>query len=342
MSEKPPSIEQWKELYDAAVEFKKLAPWDWMFDSDLFGVKDPATGEVGYCCIMGSLGEHFALGLYQGAEGLDVYRRMQSGELGEEALFLQKCLMASFEDRDFIQKPDRDTIKRLGLKFRGRDAWPLFRGYRPGYAPWYLTTDEAEFLTLALQQAAGVATRHGDDPQALRPPAAGRYLVRVAEKGEGGLQWRDEWLAPDPLPTRAPLEVPLDEIRLARVRQNAVQREATWEIDCVCSPEGVQEDAGERPYYPQVMLFVDHFSAMILHVHLAHPEGYLAVLLDHFLGVMEKTRLVPGTILVRDPAIRQVFEPVIAKLGLRSRLVERLPQLDEALENLFQFMGGAR
>ena len=44
-----PSIKEWKELYTEAVEFKEIAPWNWMWDTDIFGVKDPVTGEIGYC-----------------------------------------------------------------------------------------------------------------------------------------------------------------------------------------------------------------------------------------------------------------------------------------------------
>jgi len=60
------SLQEWKALYEAALEFKELAPWNWMNDTDFFGVKDPVSGEIGYCCIMGAAGEYYALGLYSG------------------------------------------------------------------------------------------------------------------------------------------------------------------------------------------------------------------------------------------------------------------------------------
>ena len=50
-----PSLQEWKSLYKAAIEFKKLAPWSWMYDTDIFGVKDPVSGKIGYCCIMGAI-----------------------------------------------------------------------------------------------------------------------------------------------------------------------------------------------------------------------------------------------------------------------------------------------
>src|SRR5660397_127968 len=97
-TDQPPSHQEWKALYYAAIEFKKVAPWDWMHDTDIFGVQDPVSDETGYCCIMGAAGEHFALGVYLGEEGLAGIMRIVSGDISPydgEALFIQKCLKSS-------------------------------------------------------------------------------------------------------------------------------------------------------------------------------------------------------------------------------------------------------
>ena len=46
-------------------------------------------------------------------------------------------LQASFEDRGHLQKEDRDVIKKLGLKFRGANSWPMFRNYAPECSPGF-------------------------------------------------------------------------------------------------------------------------------------------------------------------------------------------------------------
>jgi hypothetical protein len=54
-----PTNEQWRRLYEAAVGVKELAPWEWMTETDVFGVQDPETQEIGFVSVMGALGEHF-------------------------------------------------------------------------------------------------------------------------------------------------------------------------------------------------------------------------------------------------------------------------------------------
>ena len=129
-------------------------------------------------------------------------------------LALQDCLMVSFEDRQLLDTPDRDISKAGGLMFRGRNAWPLFRSYLPGYEPRFLTAAEARRLTVALAQALLVAERLDENPALLPEPMPnGKYLVRVPTRGDGGAwQWRDSKRVPAPLPA-GPRAAPLDETR---------------------------------------------------------------------------------------------------------------------------------
>ena len=41
-----PSIEEWRRLYDVARDFKQIAPWEWMRDSDMFSVQNPVKSLV--------------------------------------------------------------------------------------------------------------------------------------------------------------------------------------------------------------------------------------------------------------------------------------------------------
>jgi len=340
MKASSPSIQEWKDLYEAAIQFRDTQPWNWMWDSNLFGVQDPESDQVGYCCVMGRLGEHFALGVYLGAKGLESYRKTRAAAARPdfETFMLQECLMASFEERGMLQTPDLQVIKTLGLKFRGRNAWPLFRSFQPGYHPWYLAAGEARFLTTALQQAIHVALRFRDDPALLTPPQKNQYLVRVLEREEAGWRWTDKWLAPAPVEKTEVTAAPIDEARLQRIVKKAYPRRGGWEIDFFYSPSGVQE-RGERPYYPHVILVVDRDSGLILGTDLLEPMTYVSKLPDTFLKTIERLRFLPNEVLVRQSDAFKLLEAIASRLGIRLALVKRLRALEEAQAAMYQFMG---
>lgn len=347
MSNQSPSTEEWAALYRAAADFKQIAAWEWMYDSDLFGVRDPASGEIGYCCVMGNLGEHFALGVYLGTEGLNGYLMIAAGELAGNAFSIlhhQKCLMASYEDRDLIEKQDLAVIKALGLKYRGRNAWPQFRSYEPDLVPWFLTAEQARFLTVALQQSCDVALRYRDDPDLLAPPEQSEdeqeddiYLVRVPEPTEAGLSWSDQWMAPAPLQQEAQPLPPIDELRIQRIKQAITKRYGTWEGDFFLSPTPIQEHKGQRPYYPYTVLWVDQRSGMVLAPHLTTPDRYQAEFQSHLLGLIEQARVLPQELAVAQQEAFDLLEPITSRLKIKLHRANRLVALESA-RNSFMSM----
>ena len=98
--------------------------------------------------------------------------------------------MASFEDRKIIDKRDYEIIRKLGLKFRGHNEWPLFRSYVPHHLPWFLNREEVKFLTVALQQAIHVCKQFKNDPEMLISPSNTEILVRVPLK-KNSSEWKD-------------------------------------------------------------------------------------------------------------------------------------------------------
>ena len=341
MDDKPPSMQQWKALYDAASEFKAIECWDWMWGSDMFGVQDPTSGEIGYCSVTGRLREYFALTVYLGTEGINGYASMRRGKsrsAAESLLHQLKCLVASFEDREFLEGRDMEILRGLGLKFRGRDAWPLFRSYRPGYHPWYLTAAEAECLTLALKQTMDVALRFRDDPDMLTPPAKNRYLVRVYEQAKGGPKWKDEWLVPRPLERQEVVAEPVDRDSLERIKRGIQERRGVWELDFSHSPMAVSEAKGSRPYYPYMLLCVDHDSGFVLISEIAGSGENPSEAVRRIPGLVERTGFLPKEMWVASEDALELVGPFAAGLGIELKRVKRLPALQRARSELFRFL----
>jgi hypothetical protein len=333
-----PSLQEWENLYQAAIRFKKIACWDWMSDADLFGVQNPANGVIGYCCVMGKFKELLGLVVYLGTEGLAGYTKIQSNRSAPDAvhfLHFQTCLTLTFEGRKDLREPDLTVIKRLGLKFRGQQDWPLFRNYEPGYLPWYIGREEVLFLATLIPQVIEVSSRVRSDPNLLRPPRENSYLVRVPEKVGEATVWREERREPTSL-EKAELAVPpVDELHLQKIKNSGLGRQGLWEIDQFHSPAVVDE--GGRPYFPYVFLWVDHDTGLVLNVQVTGLVNYESDFQHQFMGLMEKVKVIPEEIWLQNEEPVQLLKPIASRLGIKLTRVNRLPALKMARDSLFSF-----
>ena len=304
MKEKTPSKEEWQGLYNAAVEFKKLACWDWMYDDDLFGVQNPEDGEV--------------------------------GETDPDAFHYQKCLMASFVDRNYLQKADLQLIKKLGLRFHGRNAWPMFRNYRPGYIPWFLTKKEVLFLTAAIEQAIDVALRFRENEGLLTSPGGDEYLIRVPDKVENIILWKDRWMKPAPMEKIRVFDDRVDEVRIQKIKRKTDQTDAIWEIEIAFSPTPVREKK-QRPYFPRMLTVLDHYSMMVLDFHMFEISSDAAEFRNHLLRFLEKIEMLPKEILIRKDETLQLIAPIASLLEIHVRPVPGLLAFEEFYRSMFDF-----
>jgi hypothetical protein len=336
---KSPTLEEWKRLYDLMAQVKDLAPWEWMEEGDIFGVQMPGATEAGFVSVMGMLREHFAVAVYQGAKGLAGFWNMhtQGPKLTPEFVLQVPQLQASFEDREMITKEDREVMKKLGLKYRGANAWPQFRSYRPGCFPWYIEKNEAEMLICALEQLLDVAPRFREDPSILTPTdTEHEYLVRVNKNGK----WEDS-LQRITFRQEMTLDLLMDEEALEHLRKMKPGK-LTLEVDLHMMEEPVQEKAQERPYFPFMLMLADHDSGMILGFDLLTPLPSMESMWSEVPAiVVEKLAegLPPKEIQVKDDMLYFVLQPVAQELGCAIRKQSRLKMIDRAKRELRNFMG---
>jgi hypothetical protein len=336
-----PSLQDWRELYAAAIEFRQLEPWRWMYDEAIFGVKDPVSGQIGYCTILGNLGECFALAVYRGTAGLEFLESIQDGEVGvgdEEVLFGQDCLMASFEGRQSQAKEDLQVIKALGLKFKGSNGWPQFRSYRPGYFPWFLTQEEAKFLTVALQQAKDVAVRSAKNPELTEPVDDETYFVRMPVAGDHGIGWMDAWLVPATEEKGPEPAQPLNEVRLEAIRQAGYPQQGEWELDFFMFPSAVR-DKEQRPYFPYALLCMDRGSTLMLTAHLAAPAQYASDFQEQLYQLIEQQKAIPQIVYVCRREAKELLKQIAERLQIKLKTTRDLPLVEDGRAGLFGHLG---
>ena len=336
------TLEDWRDLYAAMGKIIEAAPWKFMSEDMIFGVQNPETSEIGFVSVMGMLGEHLALAVYIGAEGLYNFWGVHEQEVEPELILETPQFQASLEDRNTLDKKDRDLIKKLGLKFRGRQAWPMFRSYRPGFAPWFLTGPEVRFLTHALTQAADVVQQLDDNPELLNPLDDFTYLIRIPTVQDEKLVWSNRLMEVPP-PEPHSIAMPMDMEALAAVQELPLSN-SRLEIDFFLMPTPIQENRNERPFFPYNLLVVERTEGFILGTQVLSPATSLEEMLGgvavELVYILQNAAMRPRAIYVHSPRLHGLLEPVCIELDIDLVLQPYLPMLGEAKETLFAYLGG--
>ncbi len=333
----------WRSLYEVAEQIKKLAPWKWMNETDVFGVRFPGTNDIGYVSVMGGIGQHFAVSVYLGNEALHMFNDLQSqepGHCGAELLLEIPQLMASFEDRDALEAADRSIIKRLGLKFRGANQWPLFRSYRPGFYPWFLEKGEVEKLTVALRQALTMAMLIEDNPDVLRTDNANEYLVRTSRSEGDGVIWENSYeVLAEPESFELNFLVDVEQFKELQTLPRNIR---ALEADFFIAPGGIQKSPGERPALTYLLLAVETGNGCILGAEVLTAQEGLRTMWGEMPGrlisVLHKNSFMPRQIRVASPLLYNLLSPLKEDTGIDIVFCNELPAADDARAALMHHM----
>ncbi|HHV30518.1 DUF7309 domain-containing protein [Acetivibrio mesophilus] len=335
---KEATLDEWKEIYDLAVKFRELRCWEWIRDTDIFGVQHPKTGENAYCCVLGNGGDIFGLNAYIGERGLESYMdTLYDTVPQDDILYIQDCIALSFEDREMLDKKDLNKIRELGLKFRGRNQWPKFRSFKPGYCPWYIDADELEKMKHVIEQVIDVVTRCKEDKSLLMTDDDSKILVRVPTRKKNDLVWKDKYMKVEFNEKDYSEYGQIDELALKRIKHSKAKKMGVWELDFFHVPALVKE--GERPYYPLVFLAADGETGIMLDLLMtSNFEGYMKEFQDAFVQLLAKIKALPEAIVIQRKDVLMAIEPVTRKLGVKIEPVEELIVIEEFRKSLEMFL----
>lgn len=342
-------------LYTIALKYKKSKLWKQMYDTELFALR-LTDGRIAYCCVMGMLGEHIALGVYVGCEGLDSYRLM--GEVEEahtemervEMSLSQDCLQCAFENKVELRGPEVEEAQRYakshGVSYRGRKAFPQFVRYRPQSYPWYIRdADDEQVLYEALKAALAVADRLVTaDKEELGFTEGAPYdrEIPLLEKKNKTYYWSMHQL-PAMRERHYPSPVIGDDILMAKLQRKKKRGSAVWICEVIVFPSPISDEATEgevidepenAPYFPYMLLIVDSTSGMMIANALAqnYEEGAEKLLSSLAHAMLEHG--VPSEILVRNERTGCLLRNFAGKLNMHVRQSDDLSLLDEIEEDM--------
>lgn len=313
-----------------------------MEETDTFGVQFPGTNEIGYVSIMGSIEEHYAVSVYLGDEVLNKFRDIQNApqtEENAERILELTQLMVSFENRDMIEQKDRSIIEQLGLKYRGKNGWPLFRSYRPGFYPWFLEQGEIEKLAVALEQTAGVAMRLEDEPGMLEMKRDWDFLVRVSREDGNNRIWEDTVRGlPESVPFTLTFKVDQEEIAVQKGMPRNIK---SAEVGFFLAPARIGKP-GERPTFTYMLLAVEPESSFILGTDILLATEGLHRMWEEvpakLVSIFNKAQFAPREIRVSSPRLYQFISSICEELGIEPSFCEHLPAIEDVKESIRNLM----
>ena len=331
-----PTTEQWLDLHKAFLDYCAATPWQWLGDADVVAVENPSGEYKGYCAVMGSGEMEYGLAVYIGDEGLASYLALMTEEVEPESLetfFTMRALSAMLADREDLETADRAVIRDLGLRYRGRGKWPLFRSTIPGYMPWYLNSEETEFLTTALRNVTDIASRVAGGEQVLYAESdPSLILTLVFRDGE----WQDQREAFMPPRPAEPVPDYPDPERLHRLAQSKTRRSLVWELSVFYLQTPIQEVRGERPYFPTMVLVVDRGSSLILGTESLGAIPSTTQRQGALVRLLEKSSILPSEMVVDSASTANLVESVTRPLGVKLS-VGATPALNDVRESLMTF-----
>lgn len=347
------STETWQRLIAAADDFNRLAPWEWMHDSHVVGLRHPVTKEVLLGSILGRLRTVFALLVYRRDTGHRWLMNtiLNDGDSGgferEDTAFEQDLVKAEFVLKRELVKEDRAMLAAAGYSpaIKRGHAWPQFRSLVPGGFPWHLTQPEADTLLFALPRVAAVARLLRAQPRVWDTHCDGDigFVPDDFDLATGALRAEQmEWQPMLPPPEPTPEQVSFDEATVARLLRLTQAKGFQLELDVTYASMAIADV--ECPRFPKLALAVDRASGFVGGFRLGDFKdrdgaGALGIVLRDALTQLGHR---PEAIRVRRPRVAAMLTQVSGELGIPVLPDVELAELNFARQSLEQHFNRGR
>lgn len=333
------SLEQWKELYEAASRIRELAPWECLWDMDIIGIQRGAEEDTVFFSILGRGGECYGIAVYEGYEEFNQFMMMSMQEAlnlpVDYVMHSQKTLTCYWGNREELSEKQRKIIRELGYKYRGKNQWLYFISYKPGYWPYNLDTDEAERMTKHLCDLATALQYYRESNESVDFGQGNMFLLKFDED-------RKSWnFGEAPLPFTSfqygTLEIEDQELlaELAKAKKNEVILEA----DISYLGGGLTDPKYDRPINPRLCTIIEATSGMALKCEMQGPEEDAIVgLAEEIIGFVLQCGA-PKEIRVSNVIVEAGLEQICKTCGIKLRRVKRLNGVEEFKAGMMNFMG---
>lgn len=330
----PPTLPQWKRLFDAADQLRELQPWKDFSDLDTIRVVSK-DGSDAVCTILGQSDIQYGISMYPGARGMSDCMLLASYDdmnlSPELAQTLIRSLNLYWDMPHHITEPEKAAIRELGLAYGDQDLWPHVVSLEPGYFPWLPSAKEADELASYLEMLAPAVVYFREHDLSL-DSEAGDIYVYGPDASDPARLWRGT-IQNNGLPSVAVEYLIIEGARSALV-QTAPSTNAVLQMNMVVLGGMIRDPKYVKPCVPLMIIICDQDTGRIVDCKVfgpdEHPAGIAVQMLSKFISDVGN----PAQVQVSNPIMEAALMELAEKGGFHIAVCDVLDQLDMATEAL--------
>ena len=227
----------------------------------------------------------------------------------------------------------------VGHPPRKRVRAPIFRAFRQGYHPWYVTQQEATLLVRCLQAVITVC-RLLPNGKSDYWPEENVYPFLVPVGSDESHRDYEIKLVKALEPPLAAVQIPqLNPVQIEKIRKQNLPSGGVFEVDHFFSTEKVGEK-NERKACLRVGMATDAATGIVFPPVLAKPEEATGnILATALVKAMQTAGCRPREVHVTDKTFKVLLEPLATELGFSVRVRKSIAALELARNHLLAMMG---
>jgi hypothetical protein len=327
----------WQQVYRLAAELFKLGPWDYLEESDVFGITIPETSKQYFVSIMGSAGNLMALTAYEGPEALARFWMLEDSETADAGDILSiPHMIVTFEKKEDIDEGQLTRFRALSNDPVFHHLFPEVRKVVPGQFP--NEPDEAYLSDFAviLEQSLDVLRRAENDSDFIHPEDTDdeTYLMREKENNE----WTDQYRT---IENKSwPITITWNREDIDQV-VSLPQSNAVLQAHYQLMPFHVQEK--DKPiFFPYAVVLVNKKSGRIEGTEMMVADPDLQTMLGkipkQYLEFIKALGFRPRSVEAKNPVLEGLLEEPLRLCGIRLVHFQQLPAMAEAIQGMLEYM----
>ena len=310
----------WLGLYEAAKTIRTLRPWEGLCDTDLVNLT-LSDGQEAYFSVLGNRRELFGINLYLGEKGIRSLKRIANSWKPDAdpnpGIFRQECLSFYLGSKEEVPEEERDRIRLLGLRFRGKNGWIYFRKYREYYVPGALEEGDAAILREGLEKLTPALKARQEGGLSLQ---SGREIFRFEDGELKVIPFRlDEYPEDEPASLK---QQDVTECKKKKKTKEVIEASVLY-ADGASFPVEEDDEDGDERFYVRLAILADHQDAGVMYeADILRPnQSNWQPLSDLLVGYIRKNGR-PAELVVPDPFVKEMLAVFSDQLDIPIRVDE--------------------